>query len=154
MIRRPVFPAGPEEFDNLQGLLIQSPNGLHQFSKVQFPGHQFDWKVRSDQIGERWLYASVQFSSVHSVHFTDFFARMRNRSQSRSRQSRHISAGAGAVGTFFSEPEPEPSKVVSAPAPKERKNHTRKIQNVKRENTESIIFIAQFLPFSRTGELE
>ena len=94
-----------------------------QFSTVQFPSHQLDWKVRSVQFGAWWPSASVQFSSVHSVRFTNFSSGMRSRSLSR--RSRHISTGAGAVGTFCFEQEPEQSKKVSAPAPKERKNHVK-----------------------------
>ena len=61
-------------------------------------------------------------------------------------------AGAGAVGTFCSEP--EPSKKVSVLAPKRGKHHKKKTQSVKRENAESIIFIALFVPFPGTGEFE
>ena len=126
---------------------------LHQFSSiVQFPSHQSDWKVRSVQFGARWPSASVQFGSIHSVHFTNFSAGVRGQSRSRSR--RHISVGAEAVGTFFSEPEPNRLKKVSTPAPNERKIIKKKTQNVKREDVESIIFTAQFLPISRTGEFE
>ena len=42
--------------------------------------------------------ASVHFSSVYSVHFTNFSTNIQSR-------SRHISVGAGAI-TFCSEPEP------------------------------------------------
>ena len=72
--------------------------------------------------------------------------------RSQSCRSQHFSAGAGvgAVGTFCSEP--KPYKKVPAPAPEERNN--KENTNVKRENAESIIFTAQFLPFSRTGDPE
>ena len=38
-------------------------------------------------------------------------------------------------------------------AQKEMNNNKKKLQSVKREKAESIIFTAQFLSFSRTGEL-
>ena len=67
-----------EEFMNLQVLLAQSLGfwfGFKmlcgQFSTVQFPSHQFVWKVRSVQFGARGLSASVkfvQFSAFNSVH--------------------------------------------------------------------------------------
>ena len=47
----------------------------HQFSTVQFPRHQFVWKVLSTQFGSPGPSASVQsvqFSSVHSVQSTNF----------------------------------------------------------------------------------
>ena len=78
---------------------------------------------------------------------------MRSRSWTRSR---HISAGAGVgpVGTFCSEPEQSKKVSTTAAARKERKNHKKKTQRVKCNNAESIIFTAQFLPFSRPGNLE
>ena len=73
-------------------------------------------------------------------------------------------AGTAGVDTFRLEPEPPEHFVRSRGGnrlkksrlrlQKRGKNHKKQAQNVKRENTESIIFIAQFLPFSRTGELE
>ena len=41
----------------------------HQFIIVQFPGHQFDWKVRSVQLGARLQSAFVQFGSVQFIQF-------------------------------------------------------------------------------------
>ena len=87
MIGRPAFLAGPEEFVNLQGLLIQSSNGLHQFSKVQFPIHQFDWKVRSvlDTVAMRLR--SVQF--IHFISGTFLQGCVAG-----------VGAGAARAGTF------------------------------------------------------
>ena len=40
----------------------------HQFGTVQFPSHQFVWKVRPVQCGAREPSASVQFNSSSSFH--------------------------------------------------------------------------------------
>ena len=155
MIRRPVFLSRPEEFVNLQGLPIQSSNGFASEQYLKFNSLVISLTGKFVQFSLGHGGQVPPSSSVHSFQFTNFSKEMRSWSRSRSRQSRHISAGAGAVGTFCSELEPEPSKIASAPAGKRGKITKKKVQNVKRENTESIIFIAQFLPFLRTShELE
>ena len=93
------------------------------------------------------------------------FVKRRKLDAQRAGMLSFAGAGATRARTFRPEPESEPSehfvwsrsgsrlKKIGR-ASKERKIIRKKTQNVKRENAESIIFTAQFLPFSRTGELE
>ena len=84
---------------NLRGLLVQSSKlfGISSVPTVQFPSHQFVWKVRSVHLGAWGPSASVQFSSGSVQSIEPPIVWKEQRDSSTSLQQKSQPAGASLV---------------------------------------------------------